>query len=115
MPSDYTSAGCSVPWQLPTCANVGGFCKTDDELMLEGVSSSNFKIRYYSNAASNTAIGAATDPGQSESSRSGALASALAVEVEILVRRQLAGSDVEEGGTARFSRSYANITPESFE
>ncbi|NCO10693.1 hypothetical protein GW930_02165 [Candidatus Saccharibacteria bacterium] len=117
MPSDYATAGCEVPWQLPSCTPgyVAAYCGSNDELLIEGVEAENFNLSYYSSSASTTPIATASDHTQTTSARSGALGSALTVRVDVTAGQMVAGSMVTEEGHVRSSRSYANVTPGYFE
>jgi competence protein ComGC len=110
MPSNYTTAGCSLPWQQPSCAigQIGTMCKAQDIDLVDGVSSSGFNVSYYPNPSSITANGAASDYSQPDASRQTALNSNNTVGVTITATQNVAGRVVSQTGTVRANSQNSN-------
>jgi competence protein ComGC len=103
MPSNYTTIGCSLPWQQPSCAPgiTGTNCKAQDIDLVDGMSSSGFSISYYSNPSSVVPDSVASDSGQSDANRQIALNSDNTVGVTITATQNAAGRVVSQTGTVR--------------
>jgi len=112
-PSNYATAGCSVPWQQPTCAPgyVAVFCKTQDIKLVDGVSASGFVINYYTSAAATTPIANAVNNTLSDADRQTALQTASSINVTISATKTLAGRDVSQSGTIRSSSPIVTANP----
>jgi len=118
LPSDYTTAGCSIPWQLPSCQDdvVGGFCVAHDEEVLSNIiTNSGFQLSYYSNPGTMTENSDAEDEGQSDMARASALEPLLVVGVSMTVSATVLGEPFTEHIATRVTRSYANITSEAYQ
>jgi len=102
-PSNYATAGCSVPWQQPTCetSHVSGFCKAPDMKLVDGVSASGFVLNYYTSAAATTPIANAVNGTLSDTDRQTALQTASTIDIKISATKTLAGRDVTQSGTIR--------------
>ena len=98
MPSNYTSAGCSTPWQIPSCnaSNTHAFCKTTDMMLIEGVSATGFSLDYFTSTNNVTPI---ADPSSQAS-----LTSAVSVEATITATKNIAGRNISQTGSLFVSR-----------
>lgn len=119
MPSDYTTAGCSVPWQQPSCnpaymtANPGApiaFCKTQDIDLLDNISPSDFSIQYFTTAAGTTANTVASDTTQSVATRNSSLQSSTTIEASITVNTTAAGRNISQSGSIRATKLDTNAS-----
>jgi type II secretory pathway pseudopilin PulG len=101
MPSNYTTIGCSLPWQQPSCAPgiTGTNCKAQDIDLVDGVSPSGFSVSYYPNPSSIVANGVASDSGQSDVNRQTALNSNNTVGVTIAASQTIAGRVASQTGS----------------
>lgn len=119
MPSDYDSTACNAsgtdtaaPWQRPSCA-VGysnPFCKTEDEKLVEGVSSEDFVITYYNAANSSTANTTASNTDASVDDRNIALRSVGNVGISINASRVAAGQEISQSSSLRATRLDTNAS-----
>jgi len=115
-PSNYATAGCSVPWQQPTCKpgynpTTYPFCKTQDIKLVDGISASGFVLNYYTKASPNTPI-VGTDS-TDVNVRQTALQTASSINVTITATKTLAGRDVSQSGTIRSSSPNTGTTSNS--
>lgn len=117
MPTNYESAGCSVPWQLPSCSPGYGssFCKTQDQVLISDVSELNWSVRYFSNPSTSSEDTTASDPDALTTLRSGVLNADLSVEVDIETKATVAGRSVSESLSLRSTRSSINESSEVFD
>jgi hypothetical protein len=127
MPSDYTTAGCSVPWQQPSCnpgymaLNPGSstFCKTQDIKLLDGITSNDFIVDYYNTASDTLSDSVAGDPSADLEDRNTALVSTTTVGVSINVNKTSAGRTITQSGTIRATKldinasAIAQVIPET--
>lgn len=109
MPSNYASAGCSKPWERPSCVpgyNPGTytFCKTNDVKLIEGVSSSGFSISYFSDPLSSSANSVASDSGQSAANRGAALLTTPTIDITISASQTVAGRTISQTSSLRTSQ-----------
>lgn len=119
MPSDYDSTACNAsgtdtaaPWQRPSCS-VGysnAFCKTEDEKLVEGVSSEDFVITYYNAANSSTANTTASNTAASVDDRNIALRSVGNVGISINASRVAAGQEISQSSSLRSTRLDTNAS-----
>lgn len=107
MNSNYATAGCSVPWQVPSCtAGSGGNCFTNDIKLVEGVT--NFTVNYYSDATENYLISNAYST--TLSTRTAALLSAPTITATISATQQAGGRDVTNSASVHVSRLATNAS-----
>ena len=106
MPSNYTTRGCSTPWQKPTCApgQTGTMCVTEDMKLLDGVTSANFTVEYFVAANSTTPLTAAANPASTNTVRQSSLSTSNTATITIQATRSVAGKDVNYTGSVRVSR-----------
>ncbi len=85
MPSDYLTAGCDVPWQQATCTPgvSGTLCDAEDTEVLQDISTDDFIIEYYTNAASTTGETAPVDTGLTDAERQAALDGILTANISL--------------------------------
>lgn len=117
MPTNYTSAGCSMPWQLPSCSPgySSSFCKTQDQVLISDVDELTWSVRYFSNPSTSSEDTTASDPGVVTTVRSGVLSADLSVEVDIETKAVVAGRHVSESLSLRSTRSSINASSEVFD
>jgi hypothetical protein len=96
--SDYLTAGCSTPWQKPSCTPgySAAFCKTEDQKLVEGVAASDFTISYYPNPSSTTPDPIASNVGSTDTDRQTALRSNDTALVTITVKLTVSGQDITQ-------------------
>lgn len=97
-PADYATAGCSVPWQQPSCQPgvSGSFCKTEDIKLLTDVAADSLQVNYYESAKSNTELAGATDSAATREARQTALDKASTVRAQIYISKQIAGREISQ-------------------
>lgn len=108
MTTDYATVGvgCTTPWQQPSCSAAAiaapkVFCKTQDELMIDGINPGDFVVQYYSTSGTTTADIVATDTLATPTARHDALKLDSTVGVSIGVTKTTAGRDIAQSGTIR--------------
>lgn len=109
-PSNYQSAGCTVPWQQASCtpAISATFCKTSDEDLLDA-DNITFSLQYYSGAGSTTPNTDAVDANASAEDRNTALQSTDTVGVTLTAKRQVSGRMLNQSSSMRATRP--TVTP----
>jgi len=109
-PSNYlTGGGCSiVPWQQPSCTTAGGFCKTQDVRLIDGINASDFVVQYFNTADATAANSVASDSAATPSDRYAALQSTTTVGVTINVTKTAAGREISQAGTIRATKLDIN-------
>lgn len=107
-PSNYTTVGCSVPWQQPTCAAgySAGFCLANDIKLVDGITS--FGVNYYTSSDTVNPIADATNTSLADSVRQTAIVTARTVGITINATKKLAGRDVSKSGTIRTTSTVTN-------
>ena len=108
MPSNYLTAGCSTPWQQPSCTTAGGFCKTQDVRLLDGINASDFVVQYFNTADATAANSVASDSAATPSDRYAALQSTTTVGATINVTKTAAGREISQAGTIRATKLDIN-------
>lgn len=111
-PSNYDTAGCSVPWQQPSCAigQTAAFCKTEDIKLLDNIAVSDFNVEYFTSADSTTANADASNVAKSVAERNAALQSSTTVGVSLNVTKTVAGREVSQSGSIRSTRLDINAS-----
>jgi len=114
VPSNYQTAGCSVPWQLASCfpGNNSAICKSDDADLVDA-DSINFGLQYYDGANDMTADPTAVDTTASTSARNTALQDTDTVGITITATKQVSGRAINQTISARATRpsvSTASVT-----
>jgi hypothetical protein len=112
-PANYATAGCSVPWQQPSCSpgvsNV--FCKSQDIRLVDGINSSNgFSIDYYTNSSSTTPNDSSNP---SNAVRQAILQTTNTVAVTINATANIAGRSASQTGIMRTVSPNNNIAATS--
>lgn len=104
-PANYATAGCSLPWQQPSCyPGVSGvFCKTQDVHLVDGMGSNSFNVSYFSSPSSITADSISSDNAKSDSDRQTALQSISTAEITITATNTIAGHGITQTGKIRVS------------
>lgn len=115
MPADYLTAGCSVPWQQPSCApgKVATMCKTQDVRLLDGINPTDFTIQYFDTADSTTANDVASNSDTvavPPSDRYAALQAATTIGTTINMTKTTAGRDISQAGTIRVTKLSTNAS-----
>ena len=95
VPADYSSLGCEIPWQVPSCSpdESASICESNDIRLVDGVT--EFDVNYYSSAASSEPNAVAGDPGSTNSERAQALEDTATVRVNIEAGEAVAGRTVQ--------------------
>ncbi len=112
-PSTYLTAGCSIPWQQPSCTSIDtnpGFCKTQDVLLVDDINPSGFTVQYFNTADATAANSVASDVNESPANRYAALQSTATVGATINVTKTTAGRNVSQGGTIRATKLDINAS-----
>ncbi|MFA5172748.1 MAG: type II secretion system protein [Sulfuriferula sp.] len=112
MPANYATAGCSAPWQLPSCSSVSlaAFCKVQDIKLVEGVSASDFHIDYFTTGNGTIANSVATDSASSDAVRGTTLQSTTTISASITANKTAAGREITQSGTIRSTRLDINAS-----
>jgi hypothetical protein len=116
MPGDYASStyACSTPWQQPSCAPGVSqpICTTEDIKLVEGVTTDNFIVEYFTRESDAVSNAIATDTYGTDNidARSNALASSTTLNVVILAQQTAAGQDIEQVASIRASRLDVNAS-----
>lgn len=113
MPSDYAAAGCSTPWQQPSCAPgaSASFCKAEDIKLISGISSGDFNVSYLTDAAAESPITDASNPSLSDAARQEALDTIATVHIQISAQDRNAGEDVSQT-LEGYSTKLATFNPD---
>jgi len=129
MPSNYTTIGCNVPWQQPSCnptymtSHPGlAMCQTQDQDLIDNITTSGFSIQYFNTAttvtpntvASDTTSCTPTTSAACVAARNAALQSLATVGASISVNTTAAGRSISQSGTIRATRlgtSASTIAP----
>ena len=111
-PSNYDTAGCSVPWQQPSCAvgQTASFCKTEDIKLLDNIAVSDFNVEYFTSGDATTANADASNVAKSVAERNAALQSSTTVGVSLNVTKTVAGREVSQSGSIRSTRLDINAS-----
>ncbi len=119
MPANYATAGCSLPWQQPSCnpgymiANPGApiaFCKTQDIDLVDNINPGDFHIQYYTTADGTIINTVASDTTQSVATRNTALQSSTTVDASITVNTTAAGRNISQSGSIRATKLDTNAS-----
>ncbi len=128
MQSDYATAGCSVPWQQPSCNpslftptgswGANTFCKTQDISLATNVSVNDFSVQYFSSASATTANSVASDASCAPSTadpacvatRNAALQSLSTVGASLNINTTAAGRTISQSGSIRATRLDINAS-----
>lgn len=104
MAPNYTTVGCTVPWQQSTCAPgiSGTLCKTQDMRLVDGIASGGFSVNYYPSPSSTTADTIAIDGiTKTDAQRQVALDANSTISVTLNAINIVAGRDISQSGTIR--------------
>ncbi|MDN5275550.1 MAG: C-terminal target protein [Candidatus Saccharibacteria bacterium] len=116
MPTNYATAGCSTPWQQPSCAPgvTGGVCVTGDTILIKKIFPNQLTFKYFPTPSSTAEITTASDPTQLASTRLIALAGAKTVQIDFNIKQPVAGRDIKQTATLRATiplDSYVTSVP----
>lgn len=103
MPSNYLTAGCSTPFQVPSCAigQTGSMCKTEDVNVIPNVTIANFNLNYYTVASSTTADAISVTSTNSDSLRGMNLLTLPTVQIDVTSSKTIAGKTAIKSGSLR--------------
>lgn len=112
MPLNYTTAGCTVPWQQPSCnpSVSNAFCKAEDVRLVDNITTNDFKIEYFNTANSLLADTVANDTTKTVTERNTALQSLTTVSASITVNTTAAGRAISQSGTIRATKLDVNAS-----
>lgn len=108
--STLSAPGIAIPWQRASCAPgySTAHCGTQDERLVDGVTSANFQVRYFSQPTSSTEVSAArTDA--SLANRKALLSGIKTAGVTINATQKVAGRDVSVSSTLRATREGGGL------
>lgn len=115
-PSNYTSRGCSAPWQIPSCSPTlvtpPSFCRTNDMKVVSNIQQSDFTISYYDSPQASSPNASAVN--LTLSTRQAAMVNIDTIEVRINSTALIAGRDISQEGVIRATRIGAyndSVTP----
>lgn len=127
MPTQYadtTNYACSAAWQQPSCSPIwlatqGGtpFCRTDDIKLVEGITTSDFVVQYFTNSSAGSANTTASDSGATVSARNSALLATTTLAVTINANQNAGGRAISQSSNVRATRldtnasAIASLTP----
>lgn len=114
--SDYASncnpstKAAGTSWQQPTCTAgyVAAFCKTQDELLVTNISSTDGFLTKYYPSASSSIITSATDSSKSDPDRQSSLNTANSVNITINTSIVAAGRESSQTGSIKAVK-YSNV------
>lgn len=110
LPANYATAGCSVPWQQPSCTAIGGFCVTKDIDLIDGITTSGFTLQYFNTADATIANTIASDTSQSAAARYAALQTTATVGATINVTQTAGGRNITQTGSIRATKLATNAS-----
>lgn len=112
MPPNYTTIGCVVPWQQPSCADglAGAMCKTNDKRLVDGLDVAGFKVEYYTNGTASINTNA-TNSSVSNNDRQVTLASTNRIKVTLSASIAVAGRSISKTGNAEITSPNDKISP----
>lgn len=110
LPVGSDTIGCSVPWQISSCAPgvSGAVCKTNDIELVKGVSSGMFTVKYYTRANTAAHDTTAINAGSSVADRQNALNTTLTAEISLSSSQRAAGQDITYSSSLRATRQDVN-------
>ncbi len=111
--SNFLTAGCSIPWQRPSCANgqIGALCKTNDEVLLTNVSSISLQVDYYTSPNDSSPVAGATSG--TNDVRNTALQTTNTAQIQLSATTTVAGHDFTRSGTAKAVRQSTIATSQT--
>lgn len=102
MPQEYSTMGCDVPWQKPSCAPgiTGSMCQIRDTRLVDGLEdpNSDFVIQYYESTDSAVPLPNAVNPAVASGDRQQAMRQAAMARVSIHAKQVIAGAEVSKSG-----------------
>jgi len=103
MPSNYLTAGCGTPYQVPSCATgqTGAMCITEDVEVIPNVTVANFNTNYYPTANSTTADTVSINSGNTDAVRNTALVSLPTIQIDVTSSKTIANKNVTKSGSLR--------------
>lgn len=117
MPSNYKTAGCSVPWQQPGCnpaiitsPTPQTMCQAQDEKLIENINPSDFDIQYFTSANTTTADSASTNVSNTDAQRSASLQADTTVIASFNMTNTIAGRTVNQAGSIRATKLDVNAS-----
>src|ERR1035437_8354948 len=79
-PSNYTTAGCSVPWRQPGCnpaiittPTPPTMCQAQDERLIDNINPGDFDVQYFNSANATAADTASSSTSQTDTQRTTSL------------------------------------------
>ena len=111
-PTSYLTAGCTVPWQQPSCSPTisGAFCKTQDIRLVDNVDTEDFVLQYFNSASGTADDSVAVDAGQTDAQRGAALQSDTTVVASLNIDKTIAGREINQRGAIRSTRLDVNAS-----
>jgi len=112
LPSNYSTIGCSQPWQQPSCSPVvsGSFCKSKDIRLLDGLIASGFTVEYINDSDHETVNTIASNPANSNSERQASLATTSEIRVTINATKTVSGETISQTGTIKVASPNNKVT-----
>ncbi len=117
MPSNYKTAGCSVPWQQPGCnpaiittPTPQTMCQAQDEDLIDNINPSNFDVQYFNSANATAADTASTNTSNTDAQRTSSLQADTTVVASINLNNTIAGRSVSQSGTIRATKLDVNAS-----
>ncbi len=117
MPSNYKTAGCSVPWQQPSCnpAIISSptpqtMCQAQDERLMDNINPGDLDIQYFTSANTNTADTASTNTSNTDAQRGISLQADTTVIASINTTNIIAGHSVTQSGSIRATKLDVNAS-----
>jgi hypothetical protein len=117
MPSNYQTAGCSVPWQQPGCnpaiittPTPQTMCQAQDERLIDNINPGDFDIQYFNAANTTTADTASSNTSNTDTQRTTSLQADTTVIASINMTNNIAGRSVNQGGSIRATKLDVNAS-----
>lgn len=116
-PSNYTTAGCSVPWQQPSCNPTiittpipQTMCQAQDERLLDNINPGDLDIQYFNSANATLADTASSNTSNTDAQRTTSLQADTTVIASINMTNNIAGRSVNQSGSIRATKLDVNAS-----
>jgi hypothetical protein len=117
MPSNYQTAGCSVPWQQPGCnpaiittPTPQAMCQAQDERLIDNINPGDFDLQYFNSANATAADTASSNTSQTDAQRTVSLQADTTVIASINMTNTISGRSVNQSGTIRATKLDVNAS-----
>ncbi len=116
-PSNYLTAGCSTPWQKPSCnpaiisvPTPQTMCQAQDERLMDNINPGDFDLQYFNSANTNAADITSSSTSQTDAQRALSLQADTTVIASINTTNSIAGQSVNQSGSIRATKLDVNAS-----